>query len=149
MGKHICHQPLVHLPMVWRYAPIETYYPDMQRYIDYLSSKADNHIIAYGLGDWFDIGPESPGESQLTSNGVTATAIYYYDVTLMEKMANLLGKPDDACKYQDLAAQIKQAFNQTFWNPSTRTYDRNSPGSKRRRTLHGTDNVGKQAASIR
>lgn len=44
----------------------------------------------------------------------------------MEKMANLLGKPDDACKYQDLAAQIKQAFNQTFWNPSTRTYDRNS-----------------------
>lgn len=49
----------------------------MQRYIDYLSSKADNHIIAYGLGDWFDIGPESPGESQLTSNGVTATAIYY------------------------------------------------------------------------
>ena len=106
--------------------PIETYYPDMQRYIDYLSSKADNHIIAYGLGDWFDIGPESPGESQLTSNGVTATAIYYYDVTLMEKMANLLGKPDDARKYQELAARIKQAFNRTFWNPSTRTYDRNS-----------------------
>ncbi len=106
--------------------PIETYYPDMQRYIDYLSSKAENHIIAYGLGDWFDIGPKSPGESQLTSNGVTATAIYYYDVTLMEKMANLLGKPDDARKYQELAAQIKQAFNRTFWNPSTRTYDRNS-----------------------
>ena len=37
------------------------YYPDMQRYIDYLSSKADNHIIAYGLGDWFDIGPEESG----------------------------------------------------------------------------------------
>ena len=72
------------------------------------------------------IGPESPGESQLTSNGVTATAIYYYDVTLMEKMANLLGKPDDARKYQELAARIKQAFNRTFWNPSTRTYDRNS-----------------------
>lgn len=78
------------------------------------------------MGDWFDIGPESPGESQLTSNGVTATAIYYYDVTLMEKMANLLGKPDDARKYQELAARIKQAFNRTFWNPSTRTYDRNS-----------------------
>lgn len=44
----------------------------------------------------------------------------------MEKMANLLGKPDDARKYQELAARIKQAFNRTFWNPSTRTYDRNS-----------------------
>lgn len=106
--------------------PIETYYPDMQRYIDYLSSKANNHIIAYGLGDWFDIGPKSPGEAQLTSNGVTATAIYYYDVTLMEKMANLLGKPDDARKYRELATQIKQAFNQTYWNPSTRKYDRDS-----------------------
>lgn len=105
---------------------IETYYPDMQRYIGYLSSKANNHIIAYGLGDWFDIGPKPPGEAQLTSNGVTATAIYYYDVTLMEKMAGLLGKPDDARKYRELAVRIKQAFNQTYWNPVTRKYDRNS-----------------------
>ncbi|RHJ84774.1 family 78 glycoside hydrolase catalytic domain [Parabacteroides sp. AM08-6] len=105
---------------------IETYYPDMQRYIDYLSSKANNHIIAYGLGDWFDIGPNSPGEAQLTSNGVTATAIYYYDVTLMEKMANLLGKQEDARKYGELATKIKEAFNQTFWEPSTQKYERNS-----------------------
>lgn len=105
---------------------IETYYPDMQRYIGYLSSKANNHIIAYGLGDWFDIGPKPPGEAQLTSNGVTATAIYYYDVTLMEKMAGLLGKPNDARKYRELAVRIKQAFNQTYWNPVTRKYDRNS-----------------------
>lgn len=105
---------------------IETYYPDMQRYIGYLSSKANNHIITYGLGDWFDIGPKPPGEAQLTSNGVTATAIYYYDVTLMEKMAGLLGKPDDARKYRELAVRIKQAFNQTYWNPVTRKYDRNS-----------------------
>ena len=54
---------------------IEEYYPDMQRYVDYLGTKADGHIVAYGLGDWFDIGPNAPGVSQLTSNGVTATAI--------------------------------------------------------------------------
>lgn len=105
---------------------IETYYPDMQRYVDYLSTKADDHILAYGLGDWFDIGPRSPGEAQLTSNGVTATAIYYYDVTLMQKMADMLGKPDDARRYGERAAQIKAAFNRKYWNTSTRTYDRNS-----------------------
>lgn len=105
---------------------IETYYPDMQRYVDYLSSRADDHIIAYGLGDWFDIGPRSPGEAQLTSNGVTATAIYYYDVTLMQKMATLLNKPEDARHYGELAARIKESFNRKYWNTSTRTYDRNS-----------------------
>ncbi len=105
---------------------ITEYYPDMQRYIEYLSSQAKNHIIAYGLGDWFDIGPNTPGVSQLTSNGVTATAIYYYNVCLIEKMAKLLGKKSDAEQYRNLAIQIKEAFNNTFWNPSTKQYDRNS-----------------------
>ena len=78
------------------------------------------------MGDWFDIGPNAPGVSQLTSNGVTATAIYYYDVCLMRKMADLLGKKADVEKYKNLAAEIKTAFNKTFWNPETKQYDRNS-----------------------
>jgi hypothetical protein len=51
---------------------LEEYYPAMQRYLDYLGTRANNHIITYGLGDWFDIGPKHPGYAQLTSNGVTA-----------------------------------------------------------------------------
>lgn len=105
---------------------IEEYYPDMQRYVDYLGTKADGHIVAYGLGDWFDIGPNAPGVSQLTSNGVTATAIYYYDVCLMSKMASLLGKTEDAMRYERLAQEIKKAFNRKFWNARTGQYDRNS-----------------------
>lgn len=105
---------------------ITDYYADMQRYIDYLSSKADNHIISYGLGDWFDIGPENPGESQLTSKGVTATAIYYYNVCIMKQIAGLLGKTSDASQYATLASHIKQSFNETFWNPTTQKYDRDS-----------------------
>jgi hypothetical protein len=102
------------------------YYPAMQRYLDYLSSRADNHIVAYGLGDWFDIGPDNPGYSQLTSNGVTATAIYYYNTTIMEQVANLLGKPDDATKYRTAAKEIKSAFNEKYYDKATGTYDRNS-----------------------
>ncbi|MBC7417674.1 MAG: family 78 glycoside hydrolase catalytic domain, partial [Pedobacter sp.] len=64
-------------------------YPMMQKYIGYLKSKASNNILAHGLGDWFDIGPKSPGESQLTPKGVTATAIYYYDLTILVKIATL------------------------------------------------------------
>ena len=105
---------------------IEEYYPDMSRYIDYLTSKANNHIVAYGLGDWFDIGPNTPGTAQLTSNGVTATAIYYYNTTIMQKIATLLGKNDDAERFSKLSTEIKKAFNATFWNKSTQKYDRNS-----------------------
>ena len=32
----------------------------MKRYVDYLASRATNHIVNYGLGDWFDIGPKIP-----------------------------------------------------------------------------------------
>lgn len=105
---------------------ITDHYEDMKRYIEYLSSKASDHIIAYGLGDWFDIGPNNPGESQLTSKGVTATAIYYYNVCIMQKIAALLGKDSDRLFYSNLANQIKQSFNKIFWNQADQKYDRNS-----------------------
>ncbi|MCI1785321.1 MAG: glycoside hydrolase family 78 protein [Bacteroidales bacterium] len=106
---------------------IKTYYKDMKRYVSYLSSKAVDNIVAYGLGDWYDIGPNpNPGVSQMTSNGVSATAIYYYDVCLMEKMARLQGLSGDAASFEALAKKIKAAFNARFWNPVTRKYDRDS-----------------------
>lgn len=123
---------------------VETYYPEMQRYLDYLSSKATNHIIAYGLGDWFDIGPDNPGESQLTSNGVTATAIYYYNTTIMQKIAVLLGKKADATRYSELAVRIKKAFNDTFWDKATRKYDRDSQAANAIALYTGLTNADNQ-----
>lgn len=107
-------------------APIVKHYDAMSRYIDYLSSRADNHIVSYGLGDWYDLGPELPGYAQLTTNGVTATAIYYYDVVLMSKMARLLQKESDAERFETLAQQIKQSYNATYLNRDSCYYDRNS-----------------------
>jgi hypothetical protein len=105
---------------------LEEYYPAMQRYLAYLGTRADNHIIAYGLGDWFDIGPGNPGYAQLTSNGVTATAIYYYNTVIMQQAASLLGKTEDAARYETLAKEIKKAFNDTFHDRATGRIERNS-----------------------
>lgn len=105
---------------------IRRHYPAMKRYLDYLTSRSDNGIVAYGLGDWFDIGPQRPGPAQLTSNGVTATAIYYYDITLMEKMAVLLGYEDDTRQYARLASTVKAAFRKAFVSPDTYMVERNS-----------------------
>ena len=97
-------------------------YPMMQRYTDYLQKKSSGYILSYGLGDWFDIGPKNPGESQLTPKGVTATAIFYYDLSILKKVALLLGKQQDAENYEDLAAKVKKAYNEAFFNKETKEY---------------------------
>ncbi|GAB4024462.1 family 78 glycoside hydrolase catalytic domain [Spirosoma gilvum] len=101
-------------------------YPMMQRYINYLGTKAKNHILAQGLGDWYDLGPKPPGVSQLTPMGVTGTAIYYYDLTILEKIARMLAKSADAEQYRQLASEVKMAFNQTFFDKEKKYYATNS-----------------------
>lgn len=97
-------------------------YSMMKRYIDYLGNKAKNHILAYGLSDWFDIGPGAPGVAQLTPMGVTGTAIYYYDLTIFSQVAGLLNRKNDSITYTALAAEVRKAFNQKFYNPQTHQY---------------------------
>lgn len=98
------------------------YYPMMQRYMDYLAAKAENHILPQGLGDWYDLGTKPPGVSQLTPMGVTGTAIYYHDLKLLEKMATLLGKKADAINYAKLAVEVRKSFNNKFFDSKTGQY---------------------------
>jgi alpha-L-rhamnosidase len=98
---------------------LEESYPMMQRYVDYLGRQAKDHILTEGLGDWYDIGPARPGVSQLTPKGVTATAIYYYDLSILEKIARLLGHDEDSRQYANLAVAVKTAFSEKFFNRAT------------------------------
>jgi alpha-L-rhamnosidase len=101
-------------------------WPMMQKYIDYLGSKADNHILLHGLGDWYDLGPGRPGFAQLTPRELTATAIYYYDVSLMASMASILNYAENEKRLVRLANEIKDAFNNKFFNADTRVYSTGS-----------------------
>jgi alpha-L-rhamnosidase len=98
----------------------------IERYVAYLGGTAQDHIVAHGLGDWYDIGPNPPGPSQLTSNGLTATAIYYGDIRILAATARLLGQTDDARRYDKLAAAVAVAFNGLFFHPEKNLYDRGS-----------------------
>jgi alpha-L-rhamnosidase len=104
-------------------------YNMMQRYVAYLGSKAKDNILSYGLGDWFDLGPARPGPSQLTPMSLTATSIFYYDVDILSKVAEVLGKKEDAKKYSALALKLKTAFNKKFFNPETKVYGSGSQTS--------------------
>ncbi|WP_217651527.1 family 78 glycoside hydrolase catalytic domain [Mariniphaga anaerophila] len=104
---------------------IDEAWPMMVRYVEYLKGKSQGHILDHGLGDWFDLGPESPGKSQLTPISLTATAIYYYDVKLMAKMAKLLKKQEER-KLHQWAEEIRSAFNTKFFDAETKVYSTGS-----------------------
>ncbi|RYZ28272.1 MAG: alpha-L-rhamnosidase [Chitinophagaceae bacterium] len=103
-------------------ALLQSSYTTMQKYMAYLQTKDSGNILSQGLGDWYDIGPNRPGLPQNTPMGITSTAIYYYDLVLMEKIASLLGKKQDAVRYKKLASEVKVAFNQAFFNSGTKQY---------------------------
>jgi hypothetical protein len=52
--------------------------------------------------------------------------MYYYDVSIMQQVAGLLGKTDDIAYFSDLAKNIKDAFNRRFFKEDTKQYDRGS-----------------------
>ncbi|MBN1108489.1 MAG: glycoside hydrolase family 78 protein [Bacteroidales bacterium] len=105
---------------------IEKAWPMMEAYMHYLESMATDNILDHGLGDWYDLGPRSPGVAQLTPLSLTATAIYFYDATLMSRMAELTGRTEEASGYKDLAERIRKSFNNKFLDPETKVYSTGS-----------------------
>ena len=71
---------------------MRTYYPNMQRYLDYLTSRASDGLLAYGLGDWGAIDTSTPA-------GITATYAYYMSARTMSQAATALGYSADAARY--------------------------------------------------
>lgn len=102
---------------------LETSYPMMKRYVRFMKDTAKNNIIAHGLGDWFDIGPKKSGFAQMTRPGVTATATFYYDLTIMQQVATLLGKKADIPVFEKMARDVKASFNKAFFDPVKMQYD--------------------------
>ena len=101
---------------------LRTHYDAMKNYLTYFGSRADNYIVNYGLGDWYDVGPKKPGISQLTPIALTATAFYFQDAEIMAHVAALLGKDDDTKHFSQLAEKIRVAFNEKFFNTTNGTY---------------------------
>lgn len=105
---------------------LETNYDVMERYVEYLGTRATNHIVSHGLGDWYDIGPNRPGASQLTSIGLTATAIYFGTLEVLADTARRMGRSEDAARFAKLAGEVRSAFNATFFQAESNQYDRGS-----------------------
>jgi len=97
---------------------LEQNYPAIIKWVEYMNGRAgddflwtdDNHF-----GDWLAFATTSsdyPGAT--TEKDLLATAYFYYTTNLTAKIAGIIGKTDDAKKYNTLAANIKDAFNKEF-----------------------------------
>ncbi|MEU6784801.1 family 78 glycoside hydrolase catalytic domain [Nonomuraea angiospora] len=86
---------------------METHYDAMRRYVDYLTSKADNGILGHGLGDWIGLDDSTPVP-------LVSTWGYWRAAGTMARAAGVLGRDDDAKRYRALTEQITAAFSRTF-----------------------------------
>lgn len=87
-------------------------YASMTRFMDFLLETSPGYIRCApdyegwpGFGDWLSINANTPRD-------LIGTAFLAYDAHLMAQIAAVLGKPDDAARYQRVFEDTKTAF----WN---------------------------------
>jgi hypothetical protein len=98
-------------------ASLKEFYPGMKRYIDYLTTKADNAtgIIAYGLSDWTC--------TSCVDMGVTATMVFIEGLQNMARMATALGKPDDATAFKAQATKSTAGYTAAWYDTTSGGFD--------------------------
>ena len=102
---------------------LEENFNAMKKYVDYLSSLAEDFILPEDkYGDW-----ASPLEGWKRGMPLsTSTGYYYYVTNILARVSAILGYPDDAKKYGILADNIKNAFNRHFFIADKKYYDDDS-----------------------
>lgn len=90
-------------------------YPNIKRYVDYVSRISPNGLTTFGRGDWVPVKSTSSLE-------YTSSVYFYVDATILYKAAALMGNQKDEQYYRTLAEKIKQAINAKYYNPTTAIY---------------------------
>ncbi|MBQ7191628.1 MAG: family 78 glycoside hydrolase catalytic domain [Paludibacteraceae bacterium] len=106
------------------------HYPSMRQWLQYTlkESMRDSLLTVDTYGDWC-MPPEdlylihSKDPSRITNDTVLSTAVFYGLLEKMQLFASLLGKEEDRVEYQQLAKNIRNAFNKKFYHYDTGGYD--------------------------
>lgn len=97
---------------------LEEQYDSMGKWVEYMRRRAGDDYIwdgDYHFGDWLAFAttrPDYPGAT--TSKDLIATAFYAHSTDLMQRIALVLGKDNDAARYGELLGKIKAAFGREF-----------------------------------
>ena len=90
---------------------LEISYPSMKKFIAFCKNRCREGLVPpekyHCFGDWLDI-------NDPTSKDVIYMAYFTNSTSLTAKTARVLGKNDEAIKYEQLAKQIKESFNKNY-----------------------------------
>lgn len=95
---------------------LEEHYDAMADYLEFLESRIDpgtGRLEEGPLGDWL-----SP-EGSKNDNSLLWAAYHAYDLKIMAEIARVLGKTQDAERYQERFAERKAYFNDTYVDPQS------------------------------
>jgi alpha-L-rhamnosidase len=103
---------------------LENQYESMKAWINYMETRADDDYIwqqDWHYGDWLSFDDSHPAYmGAYTETDVIATAYFAYSTGIMSRIAEILGKREDAQRFKVLAEKIKEAFVAEFVTPNGR-----------------------------
>ena len=94
---------------------IENSYPAFVKQMEFINSKAIDGLFHWDIGDHVALDPRAEAFSACT--------FYYEHARLITQFANILGKTEDARKYEALCARIKNAIVRKYYIPNTGRFD--------------------------
>jgi alpha-L-rhamnosidase len=103
---------------------LQEQYASMQKWVEYMRRRAGDDAIwdgDYHFGDWLAFAttrPDYPGAT--TSKDLIATAFFARSTDLLGRIARVLGRPDDAARYEAQFNRIKAAFVREFVTAAAR-----------------------------
>ncbi len=103
---------------------LDRQYKSMKGWVDYMARRAGESYFwnnDFAFGDWLAFATnrsDYPGAT--TDKDFISQAYFAHSTDLLQRIASLLGKSDDAVKYADLLARIKKTFVAEFVTPNGR-----------------------------
>lgn len=93
-------------------------YNSMKSWIKFMEKHAEQLIWNYKLqfGDWVALDAKEGSYFGATPNELTCTAYFAYSVGLFAKMAEIIGKEEDAAEYEALHEKIKTVYQAAFFD---------------------------------
>lgn len=94
---------------------LEDYYDMMGQWAGYIDGTAVEGIVYEGLGDWCP--PRNDHYHNPTPVEFSSTCFHFIDLTIMEKVAALLGKAEDRRYFAERREYTREALIRKFYNP--------------------------------
>ena len=112
---------------------VKEHYASLKKWMEYIR---DTHMTDYIIvkdvyGDWC-MPPESPelihsqNPARVTDGRLLGTSFYYRLLNMMAKFAAVSGHNEDIPAYNELAQNVKEAYNKMFLNAETGQYANNT-----------------------